>query len=273
VTGYTGLGFDPVPGDAARVAALADAMTAAGTHAEDARDQVTGALAASRPWHGTAAEEFRRRATDVPARLAGHRDVTASAADALFDWASTLADLRRRAEELDRRARTLRSRVADAEQAVEQWQTAVSVASTHTRAAAEATLAGHEHTLTGLRTELATVLDSAHRLAGEHRAAADRTTQRLRALAPTGPAGPPAPAAGAGTGAGAGAVLTGLAAATRRAAAAAGLTAARPAGPPPAGAVAAAVAAPAEPAAGTWVFGRSVPASTLVAALAGDRRT
>jgi hypothetical protein len=267
MTAYAGLGFDPAPGDAARVGALAEAMSAVGTHAEDAQGQLTGALATSGPWHGTAADEFRRRATGLPGRLAGHRDLTATAAETLFDWASTLTDLQRRAEQFDRRARTLRTRIADAEQVVDEWVTAVSVASTHTRPAAEATLAEHERALSDLRADLSTVLESAHRLSAEHRAAADRTTQRLRSLVPTAAAAPATPSPSD-----AGALLTGLSATTRRAAAAAGLTAARPAGPPPGGAVATAVAASAEPAGGTWVFGRAAPMQALVSAL-GDPGT
>lgn len=266
--GFGGLGFDPAPGDPRRVAALAEAMAAAGRHAEDARGAIAGAVAVSQPWQGAAAEEFRGRGAGLPDRLAAHRDSTGAAADVLFDWSSTLTDLRLRAEQLDRRARGVRSRLADADQLVDEWETAVSVASTHTRPAAETTLAEHRRRQEALRAELSGVLTDAHHLAAEHRAAADRTTAALRALAPVAP-----PAAVAGPGTTLAALLTGLSGATRAAGAVAGLAGVPGSTPPPAGAVAVAAAPPARPAAGgSWVFGPAVPVDRLVAGLTGRRR-
>jgi ABC-type transporter Mla subunit MlaD len=265
---YAGLGFDPVPGDARRVAALAEAISAAGRHAEDAHGQVVSAIAVSQPWHGTAADKFRRRGPALSDPLTAHRDSTTAAAVVLFDWASTLADLRLRAEQLDRRARSLRSRIADTEQLVDEWVTAVSVASTHTRPAAETTLAGHERDLANLHTQLSDVLASAHQLSAEHRAAADRTTARLRALAPV-----PATAASTTAPTGLRALLGGLSDATRRASAAAGLAGSGPPVVPASGALAVAVAPGAGGGGGSWVFGPPVPMNQLVAALPGDRRT
>jgi hypothetical protein len=266
---YSGLGFDPVPGDARRVAALAEAISTAGQHTEDAHGQVVNAIAVSEPWRGTAADKFRRRGPALSDPLAGHRDNTTAAAATLFDWASTLADLRLRAEQLDRRARGLRSRIAESEQLVDEWVTAVSVASTHTRPAAEATLAGHERDLAGLHTQLSSVLDSAHQLAAEHRAGADRTTAQLRALAPVAAPTPTsvAPASSLGV------LLGGLSDATRRAGVAAGL--AGPGSPvvPPRGALAVAVAPQTGGGGGSWVFGPPVPMEQLVAALSRDRPT
>jgi hypothetical protein len=242
VTGYPGLGFDPTPGDTGRVAALAEAAAAAARHAADAHAGISGAVDRSRPWVGPAADEFRRRATELPARLATQRDSAAAAADVLFGWASTLADLQRRAEQLDRRARVLRTRIAAAERLVEEWTTAVSVASTHTRPQAEATLAAHQGELDALHAELTPVLDSAAQLAAEHQRAADRVTSELRATSP-------APG-------GIGALLTGLSGATRRAAAIAALAGQPHWVVPPAGAVAGALACgPPHPPTRTWVFG------------------
>jgi hypothetical protein len=252
MTGFTGLGFDPAPGDPRRVAALAESIAAAGRHAADAHDALGSAVSASQPWQGTAAEEFRRRAADLPERLTAHRDGAPPAAEALFDWASALADLRLRAEHLDRQATRLRARLADAEQAVDEWVTAASVASTHTRPAAEATMAEHERARDAVHGDLETVLAQARALAAEHRAGAGRTAARLRSLA--SPAQPPV-----------GALLAGLSLATRRASRV--LRSGTPS-PPPAGAVRAALAA--EPAVGTsWTFGPAVPVERVVATLAG----
>ena len=254
MTGFAGLGFDPAPGDPRRVAALAEAIASAGRHAADAHDVLRGAVSASGPWRGSAAEEFRRRADALPGRLVAHRDDAPPAAEALFEWASTLSDLRLRAENLDRTAGRLRTRLADAEQLVDEWVTAVSVAGSHTRPAAEATLAGHERERDAVHADLEAVLAQARGLAVEHRAAAGRTTARLRSLA--GPA-----SASVGT------LLAGLSRATRRAGAVL-----RPASsvprPPRAGAVS--VALDAEPAAGgSWTFGPAVPVDRVVAGLAG----
>ncbi|HEX3650684.1 MAG TPA: hypothetical protein VHV49_19845, partial [Pseudonocardiaceae bacterium] len=217
------------------------------------------------PWHGAAADEFRWHGTDLPDRLATHRDSTGTAADVLFDWSGLLADLRRRAERLDQRAREIRSRLADADQAVEEWETAVSVASSHTRQAAEATLAEHRLRREAVAAERTDVLVEAHRLAAEHRAAAARTTALLRALASTTPAAD-APRTTLGS------LLTGLSGATRAAGAVAGLAGVPGSTPPPAGAVAVAMAPPDQQVAGSWMFGPAVPVDRLVAGLTGRRR-
>lgn len=256
--GFDGLGFDPAPGDPRRVAALAESIAAAGRHSAEAHDAVGAAVTASQPWQGAAADEFRRRGAAVPHRLAAQRDGAAPAADALFEWASTLADLRRRAEQLDGQARPIRARLADAEQLVDEWTTALSVASTRTRPAAAATLAGHERTRDAVRAELDSVLARARALAEEHRAAAERTAARLRSI--NAPAADPV-----------GALLTGLSAATRRAATVLRPSGAQPAAPPR-GAVAAAAAA--DPGAGqSWTFGPAVPVDRVVTALAGRAGT
>lgn len=261
---YSGLGFDPVPGDARRVAALADALTAAGRHADDAHGMITGAITASSAWLGDAADEFRRGTADLPQRLAEHGDTTGKAAGTLYEWAATLTDQQRRADQLDRRAKGFRASLADADQLVDEWTTAVSVAGSHTRPTAEATLAGHVRERDRQHAALSSVLAEAHDLAAEHRAAAERTTNLLRALLT---AEPPAPRQAGSFGT----VLTGLSDATRRANAVAGLATAGPVVVPPIGAVA--VAAAAEPVSGgTWVFGPAVPVERLVAAMSGGRR-
>jgi hypothetical protein len=256
VTDYTGLGFDPVPGDPRRVAALAESLTATARHATEAHDTVSGALDTSGQWHGSAADEFRRRTSELPARLAGHASNATAAARTLFDWSATLADQQRRAEELDRRARDVGTRLADAEQLADEWTTAVSVASTHSRPSAEAALAGHVRDRDALRAELASIRDAARALGTEHRAAEDRVIAELRALQ----AVPPTMSFGT--------LLSGLSTVTRMANAAAGLTRG-PAGVPQGGA---AVALAAPPATGrTWVFGAAVPVEQLATALPGDR--
>ncbi len=239
MTAYPGLGFDPAPGDPARVAALADAAASAAGHAADAHTGISGAVDRSGPWVGQAADEFRRRAAHLPARLAAQRDSATAAADVLFGWSATLADLQRRAEQLDRRARALRTRIAAAERLVEEWTTAVSVASTHTRPQTAAILAGHQRELDGLHAELTPLLDSARQLAAEHQRAADQVTRELRGASPSP-----------------GALLTGLSTATRRAAAIAALAGQPHRVVPPAGAVTTALACgPPEPPTRTWVFG------------------
>jgi uncharacterized coiled-coil protein SlyX len=255
---YRGLGFDPAPGDARRVGALADALTAASGHVADGTQQLGGAVTASEPWHGKAGDGVRRRGGELAARLAPHQQSAGAAARVLFDWAATLSDLQRRADQLDRQARALRARIADAEQAVEEWTTAVSVASTHARASAEATLAEHEQVLTGLRDQLNSVLTQAQQIATEHRTGLGDTTNRLRALLPDSSTPATTP-----TATGMETLLAGLSDATRRAATAAGLPPHDGSTAPPAGALAFAAAPAPASTTGSWVFGRSVSAQTL----------
>jgi hypothetical protein len=272
MTGYPGLGFDPTPGDASRVAALAEAAASIGRHVGDAEAGVTRAVAASQPWEGQAADEFRRRGTALPARLAAHRGSAESAAEVLFGWASDLADLTLRAEQYERRARTLRADITASAETVDEWVTAVSVASTHTRPAAEATLADHQSELDGLRARLAEVLAAARRLATEHRQTADQVTERLRATSPATAAQSPTPQAAVTPTSGLGAVLSGLAGVTRRASALAALAGPRTGTAPEAGAGAALTVSQAPSAGGTrsWAFGgAAVPLDRLRAALPG----
>jgi hypothetical protein len=180
VNRYAGLGFDPAPGTVDSVRALAERFAEAGRLIADAAGRCTDAMATSDAWRGAAAEEFRRRVAALPTRLHGQQDTVTAAAEVLFAWATTLADLQRQAERYDRQARGLLVRIADAEQLVDEWDTAVSVASTHVRPRAEATLAVHQATLAGLRAELDAVRAAARTLAADHRRAAADTAARLR---------------------------------------------------------------------------------------------
>ncbi|HEX4704456.1 MAG TPA: hypothetical protein VH352_20180, partial [Pseudonocardiaceae bacterium] len=137
MTGYTGLGFDPAPGTVDSARALAEQFAEAGRLIADAAGRCTDAMATSQAWRGAAADEFRRRGAALPTRLHDQQDTVTAAAEVLFAWATTLADLQRQAEQYDRRARGLSVRIADAEQLVDEWVTAVSVASTHVRPRAE----------------------------------------------------------------------------------------------------------------------------------------
>ncbi len=181
MTRYTGLGFDPTPGAVESVRALADALADAGRAIGDAAGRVTHAVGTSDAWQGNAAEEFRRRGNTVPVGLHADQQAVSVAADALFAWATTLADLQRQAEQHDRRARGLVTRIADARQLVEEWEIAVSVASTHTRPRAQRTLAGHRQALAALQSELDSVRAAAQQLAVAHRQAAAATASRLHA--------------------------------------------------------------------------------------------
>jgi hypothetical protein len=256
VNRYAGLGFDPAPGTVDSVRALAERLAEAGRLIADAAGRCTDAMATSDAWRGAAANEFRRRVTALPTRLYGQQDTVTAAAEVLFAWATTLADLQRQAEQYDRRARGLSVRVADAEQLVDEWVTAVSVASTHVRPRAEATLAIHHATLAGLRAELDAVLADARALAADHRRAATETAAQLRTPVPDQPTTPHRPALVTDIGA----LLAGLTAQARRATAIAAL--ATPAGPPrpPAsglGTAVGALAVPGTSSATTWTFGET----------------
>jgi uncharacterized protein YukE len=181
VTRYSGLGFDPTPGNVDSARTLADALADAARTIGDAAGRITHAVGTSDAWQGNAADEFRRRGTALPATLLTDQQAMSDAADALFTWVATLADLQRQAEQHDRRARGLGTRIAQARHLVEEWEIAVSVASTHARPTAEATLAGHQRVLAALQSELDSVLDDARQLAVAHQQAAASTTGRLHA--------------------------------------------------------------------------------------------
>lgn len=115
VTGWPGLGFDPVPGGRAdrvgELAARLDALCAA-------RRGPVRLDAPGHGWTGQAAEAFTDAVADLPARVDAVYHAVAAASAALDGWRVALDDLGGRARWIERDAREARRR----------WHLAVSAA-------------------------------------------------------------------------------------------------------------------------------------------------
>ena len=180
---YRGLGFDPAPGSVAAVAAASDRIGRAASHAAGAQRVIGDAgTRMDRAWSGGAAASFTAALERALAELAGARRVLEAAAAVLDGWATTLRANQRRADRLDRQAVELRRAVEQAGEDLARARTALQVAigSAARSAAADhaAALARHAR----LVEELDRVLAAARELEREHRTAASRVAERLRAL-------------------------------------------------------------------------------------------
>ena len=163
---FDGLGFDPAPGEPATLAARArDTAAAAGTLQAAAGN---AARLDGGGWVGDAAAAFRERAAGLPRDLDRAAAAHGTLARTLAAYAAELTGRQARAADLDRRAAELRRQLA----ALADRPSTGSAPGAGVGSVAAAAAAG---------SALAAVLADAHRLHGEHRAAARQAAARIRA--------------------------------------------------------------------------------------------
>lgn len=154
---YTGLGFDPTPGDPGAVEKALRRLANAG---------------------------YELMATGDPGALAGRVRSMGRAANALITWVGQLADNKRHADALDRVARVLRHQLREAVTRLLQAQAELSVAADRPAARVAVDRAGAQ--AGWVRRQLDAVIDQAHTLRDKHLAQAE--------AAATGVSGGPRPA-------------------------------------------------------------------------------
>ncbi len=184
-TGYRGLGFDPVPGDADVVKEIARRCSLAAAKLDAA---AATRIEVPRAWEGDAAATVAARAAAARTALEPAPAVLRATVEVLTAWAGALVAGARRAEQLDRRATTLRRALTDAADAVERAETAVQFATGTAAAGAQADLMAAKARHEDAQRELDRVLDQARTLESGHRAEASRVEDRLRALGEPGAA-------------------------------------------------------------------------------------
>lgn len=154
---FPALGFDPTPGEADAVQTLMLQLATAGelVNATLPRLQDAVRLADDAEWIGDAAEEFSDHGDDLPQGLGKGGDAINAVAKALTSWHSTMVANQAQAEVLEAAAKRLKAKLATFDECDDE-STAVS-------------------------TQLAKVLDDAHRLEARHLKAANATADAIRA--------------------------------------------------------------------------------------------
>lgn len=154
---FPALGFDPTPGEADAVQTLMLELATAAelVNATLPRLQDAVRLADDAEWIGDAAEEFSDHGDDLPQGLSKGGDAINAVAKALTSWHSTLVANQAQADVLEAAAKRLKAKLATFDECDDE-STAVS-------------------------TQLAKVLDDAHRLEARHLKAANATADAIRA--------------------------------------------------------------------------------------------
>jgi hypothetical protein len=178
------LGFDPVPGNPAAVAAASERCGAVASTAGATEPVLREALALSgTQWTGEAAQVFGARLEHAPRELTSARNVLRAAAEMLDEWAGTLLANQRRADQLDRQAVTLRRAVVDAADEVDATSTVAQFSTGALGVGAAADHAAAVARYDQFQQELDKVIEDARTLERDHLAEARRVAERLRALA------------------------------------------------------------------------------------------
>ncbi|OLT44192.1 hypothetical protein BJF85_20130 [Saccharomonospora sp. CUA-673] len=189
-TGFPALGFNPAPGEPPAVGAGARQYSGIAEKLHHAHEAIQSIITQRGMWEGEASEAFTRRVGDLPEYLDAATGSMNKAAEALTQWAGTLAEMRRAAEELERQAKKAKEELEAAEanpafelanqwfdnaQALQSAQTALGNAATQVDSAAN---------------RLAEIMDAAERLQAQHRDIAEQvaaTLDEARQLAPDEP--------------------------------------------------------------------------------------
>ncbi|MFF3008412.1 putative T7SS-secreted protein [Kitasatospora sp. NPDC057940] len=194
---WSGLGFDPTPGDAAAVTGLSGSLRRVGQHLTDVHTTLSQLSADQGQWTGEAAKAFAGQFGKLPTYLQDAADSITAAYQALDVWYQALTEHQPKAAELARAAVAAKQQKEQAEQA-------------HTAAAAapdlklagrtfpdDAALAAAEQRYTKAKTHLdaaAALVSSAatdltqlqkqaHELAGGHKSDAHKTAAAIRKAA------------------------------------------------------------------------------------------
>ncbi|MFE6055360.1 WXG100 family type VII secretion target [Kitasatospora sp. NPDC056446] len=114
---WSGLGFDPTPGDAAAVTALSGSLRRVGTHLTGVHTTLSQLSADQGEWTGDAAKAFSGQFGKLPSYLQDAADSITAAYQALDVWYQALTEHQPKAAELASAAVAAKQRKGEAEQA------------------------------------------------------------------------------------------------------------------------------------------------------------
>ncbi|MET9181869.1 putative T7SS-secreted protein [Kitasatospora aureofaciens] len=194
---WSGLGFNPAPGDPAAVAGLSSSLRRVSQHLTGVHTTLAQISGDQGQWTGEAAKAFAARFGKLPGYLQDAADSITAAYQALDVWYQALTEHQPRAAELARAAVTAQQDRAQAEQAHRTAAAAPDLALAGKSFADDTSLAAAEQRYNAARKHLdaaAELLDSAtttltglrsqaHELAGSHRSDAHRTATAIRKAA------------------------------------------------------------------------------------------
>ena len=189
---FEALGFDPAPGDAARVEGLAERYRRISTKLGSAAEELAAIGSRAGLWQGDAAEAFFDDTRRLPDYLDRAVESTSSASSALADWATALADMQVRAYELEMKARKAAAEARAARDDPALDLAGQSFSDPESLRAAQQLLDAAAARLRGAIDNLEAVREAAERLLDEHTETAEGIAERLeqaRELAPDQPRG------------------------------------------------------------------------------------
>ncbi|MCX4751511.1 WXG100 family type VII secretion target [Kitasatospora sp. NBC_01287] len=112
---WSGLGFDPAPGDPAAVEQLSKTLAQAAQHLQGVHDTITRLGQPGGTWTGDAQQAFSGQLGQLPDRLKHAGDSVDTARQELDKWWKELDANRPRANDYEQQAKTLRASLKDAQ--------------------------------------------------------------------------------------------------------------------------------------------------------------
>ncbi|WP_051830533.1 MULTISPECIES: putative T7SS-secreted protein [Streptomyces] len=194
---WSGLGFDPTPGDSAAVTALSGSLRRVGTHLTGVHTTLSQITANQGQWTGEAAKAFSGQFGKLPTYLQDAADSITAAYQALDIWYKALTEHQPKAAELARAAVAAKQRKAEAEQAHATAAAAPDLKLAGQNFPDDASLAAAEQRynkakghldaaaalVSSAATELTGLQSQAHELAEGHKADAHKTAEAIRKAA------------------------------------------------------------------------------------------
>ncbi|MFG2912222.1 putative T7SS-secreted protein [Kitasatospora sp. NPDC048298] len=194
---WSGLGFDPTPGDSGAVTALSNGLRRVGQHLSGVHTTLAQLSADQGEWTGEAAKQFAQQFGKLPGYLQDASESITAAYTALDVWYKALTEHQPRAAELAASAVAAKKKKDEADRAHSAAAAApdLQLAGRYfpddaSLAAAEQrynTAKGHldsaAELLTSATNELAGLQKQAHELAGTHEADARKTAEAVRKAA------------------------------------------------------------------------------------------
>ncbi|MCC9306150.1 hypothetical protein LN042_03340 [Kitasatospora sp. RB6PN24] len=114
-TDWSGLGFDPAPGDPAAVEALSKTLSLAAQHLQGVYDTINKLGRPGGTWTGDAQKAFSDQLTKLPDRLKHASDSVDAARQELDKWWTELETNRPKATAFEQQAQTLRANLKEAQ--------------------------------------------------------------------------------------------------------------------------------------------------------------
>ncbi|MFD0408685.1 WXG100 family type VII secretion target [Kitasatospora sp. NPDC127116] len=194
---WSGLGFNPTPGDSAAVTALSAGLRRVGQHLTGVHTTLSQLSSNQGEWTGEAAKQFAKQFDKLPGYLQDAADSITAAYTALDVWYKALTEHQPKAAELAASAVAAKKKKDEADRAHSAAAAApdLQLAGRHysddaSLAAAEQrynTAKSHLDSAAGLLTsasnELAGLQKQAHELAGTHQSDAKKTAEAVRKAA------------------------------------------------------------------------------------------